>query len=249
MGQVESQDLSAGKYKASGALISIKRNNTMDGALQFSSLSEQVYSYLRRQMSEGNILPGSTIHIGDIAQQLGISKTPLRDALIHLEIEGFVEILPRRGVRVNELQIDDIKNAYDAIGLVEAFIVSSCIDRIKTAHLDKLEELNERMIADIKNNDFSRLFKTNLQFHHVYLDISDNTPLKKFILPIKHRLYDFPRQNYLSEWELRNCEEHKQFIDNLRKGNGEGAAKILKDIHWSFEFQKDFIYQFYKAGK
>ena len=220
----------------------------MDGELQFSSLSQQVYSYLRRQMSEGSILPGSTIYIGDIAQQLGISKTPLRDALIHLELEGFVEILPRRGVRVKKLEINDIKNAYDAIGLVEAFIVSSCIDRITSSHLEKLEELNEVMLSDIKISDFSRLFKTNIKFHNVYLDISDNSDLKKFILPIKHRLYDFPRQNYLREWELRNCEEHTRFIDNLRKGNGEGAAKILKDIHWSFEFQKTFIYQFYEAG-
>ena len=158
----------------------------MAGELKFSSLSEQVYSYLRRQMNQGSILPGSTINIGEIAKQLGISKTPLRDALIHMEIEGFVEIIPRRGVRVNELNIHDVKNAYDAIGLVEAFIVTTCIDKIDSRHIQKLEELNETMISDIKSNDFSRLFKTNLQFHNVYLDISDNEPLKKFILPIKH---------------------------------------------------------------
>jgi DNA-binding GntR family transcriptional regulator len=219
----------------------------MEGELKFSSLSEQVYSYLRRQMNQGSILPGSTINIGEIAKQLGISKTPLRDALIHMEIEGFVEIIPRRGVRVNELNIHDVKNAYDAIGLVEAFIVTTCIDKIDSTHIQKLEELNETMISDIKSNDFSRLFKTNLQFHNVYLDISDNEPLKKFILPIKHRLYDFPRQNYISEWELENCEEHRKFLNELKQGNGEDAAKILKDIHWSFEYQKDFILQFYGA--
>lgn len=223
------------------------RNNNMDGELQFSSLSEQVYSYLRRQMNQGTILPGSTINIGEIAKQLGISKTPLRDALIHLELEGFVEIIPRIGVRVNKLEIADVKHAYDAIGLVEAFIVTTCIDTIDSTHIQKLEELNETMIADIKRNDFSTFFQTNLQFHGVYIDISDNEPLKKFILPIKHRLYDFPRKNYISEWELNNCEEHRQFIENLKRGNGEGAAKILKDIHWSFEVQKDFIYQFYGA--
>ena len=102
---------------------------------------------------------------------------------------------------------------------------------------------------DIKKDDFSRLFSTNLQFHNVYLDISDNEPLKKFILPIKHRLYDFPRQNFISEWELNNCEEHRQFINHLKRGDGEGAAGILKDVHWSFEFQKDFIYSFYKFKK
>ena len=213
--------------------------------LEFSSLSDQVYSYLRRQMNQGTMLPGSTIHIGDIANQLGISKTPLRDALIQLECEGYVEILPRKGVRVNKLRIQDVKNAYAAIGLVEAFIVTSCIDKITPLHIKELEELNETIISDIKKEDFSRLFSTNLQFHNVYLEISDNEPLKKFILPIKHRLYDFPRQNYISEWELKNCEEHRQVISCLKKGDGGGAAKILRDEHWSYEYQQAFIYSFY----
>jgi len=219
----------------------------MNGKLKFSSLSEQVYDYLRKQMNQGELLPGSTINIGEIARQLGISKTPLRDALIHLELEGFVTILPRRGVCVNKLQIKDVKDAYDAIGLVEAFIVTECIQKIKLSHIQKLEELNEMMISDIQKNDFSRLFETNLKFHNVYLDVSDNAPLKRFILPIKHRLYDFPRHNYIREWELRNCDEHNQFLNHLKSGDPEKAAQCLKDIHWSFEFQKKYIYAFYET--
>lgn len=219
----------------------------MNGGLKFSSLSDQVYAYLRRQMNQGDLLPGSTINIGEIASQLGISKTPLRDALIHLELEGFVTILPRRGVRVNQLQIEDVKNAYDAIGLVESFIITECIDKITAAHIKKLEALNDKMIQDIEKNNFSQLFKTNLEFHNIYLDISDNDLLKKFIFPIKHRLYDFPRQNYIPEWEMRNCQEHTQFIEYIKAGNAIDAAAILKETHWSFEVQKDFIYAFYEA--
>ncbi len=217
----------------------------MDSALKFSSLSDQVYGYLRRQMYQGDLLPGSTINIGEIAKELGISKTPLRDALIHLEVEGFVTILPRRGVQVNQLQMMDVKNAYDTAGLVESFLVKECIDKINSTHIKRLEELNSTMLEDIKSSQFTRLFKMNLEFHNVYLDVADNDLLKKFIIPIKHRLYDFPRQNFIPEWELRNIKEHQQFIDALKKGDGDGAAKLLKDIHWSFEYQKEFIYQFY----
>ncbi|MCP4337932.1 MAG: GntR family transcriptional regulator [Desulfobulbaceae bacterium] len=219
----------------------------MNGALKFSSLSDQVYDYLRRQMNKGELIPGSTINIGEIAKQLGISKTPLRDALIHLEIEGFVSILPRRGVQVNELTIADVKNAYDAVGLVESFIVTTCIDKITPAHIQQLEELNMQMIEAVQVGDFSDLFEKNLEFHNVYIGVSDNEMLKKFILPIKHRLYDFPRQNYIKEWELRNSEEHAQLIEFLKQGNGNDAGAILKDKHWSFETQKDFIYSFYQV--
>jgi DNA-binding GntR family transcriptional regulator len=212
-----------------------------------TSLREQVYAYLRKQMNLGTLVPGSTINIGEMAKQLGISKTPLRDALIHLEVEGFVSILPRRGVRVNMLELADVKNAYNAIGMVEASIVLDCFNKIKPSHISKLEKLNEIMISDIGKNDFKRLFSTNLKFHDVYLDISDNELLKKFIVPIKQRLYDFPRKNYIKDWEMRNCIEHKTFINHLKTGNSKGAATTLKDVHWSFDFQQDFIKEFYKG--
>ena len=217
----------------------------MQVELNVLSLREQVYAYLRQQMSLGVLIPGSTINIGEIASQLGISKTPLRDALIHLEVEGFVTILPRRGVCVNVLTLGDVKNAYTAMGMVEASIVMDCFDRIDPSHISKLEKLNETMIQDVEKNYYERLFNTNVEFHNVYLDISNNDLIKKFILPTKQRLYDFPRQNYIKEWEIKNCEEHQQFIECLKKGKPEKAAKVLKDVHWSFEYQKKFIKKFY----
>ncbi len=217
----------------------------MNSQLNILSLREQVYTYLRNQMSLGVLVPGSTINIGKMASRLGISKTPLRDALIHLEVEGFVTILPRRGVCVNLLELRDVRNAYNAIGMVESSIVMDCFDRIEPSHISKLEELNKIMTQDVEKNDFTRLFNTNVQFHDVYLDISKNELIKKFILPIKQRLYDFPRQNYIYDWEIKNCDEHQQFINCLKQGKPQKAAKVLKDVHWSFEYQKNFIKKFY----
>lgn len=214
--------------------------------LNIISLREQVYDYLRRQMADGDLTPGATIHIGNMAEQLGISKTPLRDALIHLEVEGFVTILPRKGVKVNTLTLLDIKHAYDAAGIVESSIVLDCFDKITPAHILKMEKLNEKMIRDIEKNDFTDFFNTNLEFHDIYINISDNDLLKNFINPIKHRLYDFPRHNYLAKWEMRNCEEHRQFLDLLKAKDPLGAAKLLKNTHWSFNIQEKFIREFYK---
>ncbi len=221
----------------------------MVGTLKYESLSERVYQHLRLQMNSGGLTPGSTINIGEIAEQLGISKTPLRDALIHLECEGFVTILPRRGVLVNTLSIEDVRNAYDSIGLAEAHMIRENIDAITGSHIKKLEILNQKMISEIQSGDFSNLFESNLEFHNTYLDVSVNSMLKKFILPIKHRLYDFPRHNFIAEWELRNCGEHAEFITCLKTKDGEGAAHVLKNIHWSFETQEKYIYQFYEMNR
>ncbi len=220
----------------------------MANTLQYSSLSEHVYIYLRKQMNSGSLTPGSTINIGEIAKELGISKTPLRDALIHLESEGFVTILPRRGVLVNKLSMDDVRKAYDAIGLIEAHIIRESVDKITPAHISRLEELNQKMTNKIYAGDFTNFFENNLEFHHTFLTISDNEMLKKFILPIKHRLYDFPRQNFIPEWELKNGEEHARIIECLKNGDGIKAGQILQDEHWSFSFHKEYILSFYNAN-
>lgn len=217
----------------------------MKPRLNVLSLREQVYEYLRNEMITGGLVPGSTINLNKIAERLGISKTPLRDALIHLELEGFVSILPRRGVMVNALEMKDVKDAYDSIGIIEAAIVQDCFEKIKSAHISRLERLNEQMRKDIREDDFSKLFKTNLAFHDVVNSLSDNPLLEKFIFPIKHRLYDFQGQSYIPEWELRNCDEHDQFIGFLKERNPLEAARVLKDVHWSYKIQESFIRQFY----
>ncbi|WDP90244.1 MAG: GntR family transcriptional regulator [Desulfobacter sp.] len=221
----------------------------MTPRLNVLSLREQVYEYLRNEMITGGLVPGSTINLNRIAEQLGISKTPLRDALIHLELEGFVSILPRRGVMVNLLSLEDVKHAYGSIGIIEAAIVQDCFDRITPSHISRLERLNEQMRKDIKMDDFSSLFKTNLAFHDVVNTLSDNPLLEKFISPIKHRLYDFQGQSYIPAWELRNCDEHDQYIHALKQGIPGEAARVLKDIHWSYDVQKDFIKQFYAMSE
>ncbi len=218
----------------------------MGAIVNTKSLSEQVYAYLRSEMAYGKILPGSNINIAAIADKLGISKTPLRDALIQLQFEGFVSILPRKGVVVNTMTIEDVRKAYEAAGAVECDIVRANGHKIKKAHIDELKELNAKLRSDILHEDFSDYFETNLAFHEVYLRLSDNELLKEFIRPIKQRLYDFPRRKYyIKGWELRNCEEHEVFINYLEKGQWVLAGDYLRDVHWSFEVQESFILEFH----
>ena len=217
----------------------------MNQKLNVTSLSKQVYDHLLEQMNNGVFLPGSTINISKFSEQLGVSKTPLRDALIHLELEGFVTILPRRGVRVNVLSLKDVKNAYELIGAMEATVVMQCFDLITADHITKLENLNMKMIEQIKTNNYENYFKSNLAFHDVFMGLSDNELIKKTILPVKKRLYEFPTKVYISEWEKNNCEEHQQFVDCLKNQDPAGAASIMKDVHWSYKVQEDYILQFH----
>jgi len=62
---------------------------------------------------------------------------------------------------------------------------------------------------------------------------------------MKQRLYDFQRRPYLKEWEFRNCNEHDKFIDLIKQGSSLGAAQFMRDVHWSFSIQEEYIRKFY----
>ena len=213
--------------------------------LNIKSLREQVYEYLRDEISNGNLLPGATININEISQQLGISKTPLRDAVIQLEIEGFVTILPRRGVTVKKLTLQEVKDSYEIVGALEGSIILNNFDKIDRYHISRMENLNARQIMALNRKEYDDYYKLNLDFHNVFLDLSENESLKSIIRPYKQRLYDFPKRGYIEEWEFNNCMEHDQFIELIKKKDRIRASEFLRDVHWSFLVQEKFIRQFY----
>jgi DNA-binding GntR family transcriptional regulator len=109
--------------------------------LNLKSLREQVYDYLRNAISRGEILSGSFLDLNRIGRELGISRTPLRDALIQLETEGFVSILPRRGVLVSALTLDEIRHLYEIIGALEGVVIMEVRGRLGSGHFRRMRSL------------------------------------------------------------------------------------------------------------
>jgi DNA-binding GntR family transcriptional regulator len=214
--------------------------------LNTKSLKEQVYDFLRVQMERGELLPGSAIDMEETSRRLGVSKTPLRDALLQLESEGFVTILPRRKILVNGLTIDDIRNYYEIIGALESMALHSAFDRIGLAEVERMDRLNAEMDEAIAKDDFDLYYAKNLLFHDVFLRLSHNETLIRTVTNLKRRLYDFPRrQGFVKEWEQGSIGEHARLVDLIRSRDREGASAQIRDVHWSFEVQEPFIARYY----
>lgn len=223
---------------------------TTPGVLQLRSLREQVYEYLRDAINRGELDPGSFLDQTRLSETLGISKTPLRDALIQLETEGFVSILPRRGVVVNELTLEDIRHHYEIIGALEGVALMSVADQLGEPELAHMRSLNQAMVAAVHAGDFDTYYAKNLAFHDVFLELSANTALRRTVENLKHRLYDFPRrERFIADWEASSTREHAAFLDLLEAGDGRAAADFLRDVHWSFEVQQPFILRYYFPDK
>jgi len=217
--------------------------------LRATSLREKVYEFLRNQMNRGKLLPGVTVDLNSLSKELKVSKTPLRDALIMLERDGFIDILPRKGFKVRDLSIEEVRNMYEIIGTLEGMVIRKFFHRLGAEAVAKMERLNQRMIKAVTNDEFDKYYKLNLEFHNVYLRLSPNQEMRQYLDILKQRLYDFPRRSYIKEWEMHNCEEHAQFVGMVRAGVVEGAVSVMRDIHWSYSVQQEQIERFYKRVK
>jgi DNA-binding GntR family transcriptional regulator len=218
--------------------------------LQTRSLREQVYDYLRAQMARGGLQPGEFIDLNELAARLGVSRTPLREALLHLESQGFVTVLPRRGFRLNALTLDDIRHFYEIIGALEAAALKSVGPSLGPADFARMRALDSAMAEAVAARDFDRYYQANLAFHDVYLRRSDNGRLVSQVHLLKQRLYDWPRRETMVQaWEQHSVVEHEDFLALLERGALAEAAAHLQNVHWSFAVQERFIQAYYFAGR
>ena len=155
-----------------------------DGIKNGDSLRKRVYAYLRDKMESGSLLPGAAINLNEVSKELSISKTPLRDAMIRLEAEGFVTIWPRRGIIVNRLQLEDIKYLFEVIGALEVAMVRSVFDKFDELVLARMDALNADMRTTLAKEDLTTYSKAHWAFHDIFLELSQNVFVRRIITPI-----------------------------------------------------------------
>jgi len=227
--------------------LKMKKENSI---LFTKSLKEQVYEYLREEIHRHNLQPGSIINMDATSKKLGVSKTPLRDALFQLEMEGFVTIVPRRGIYVNRLTIDNIKEFYQVIGALESSALLSGFPNIKSPVINKMRQLITDMNQALGVDNFGLFYKKNLEFHDTYIYLSRNNTLIKIVTNLKKRLYEFPSQDkWIKAWEESSMLEHQELLRLIEAGKSREAADYIRRVHWSFSVQEKFIKKYYFENK
>ena len=205
------------------------------------SLRERVYRHLKEAISSGAIRYGQFLDQDAVCETLVVSKTPLRDALIRLEAEGFVTILPRKGVYINPITLSFIRSAYQIIGAVEADCLAEVFDSFTPYHILQLEASNTRRQECLQRGDYAACYAEDMRFHGLFLALSANELLARTLLPLHRRLCDFPRREHSSEWEALNLATHRRLVDSIRLGNRQAAVSILRTEHWSYDRHRKYF--------
>ncbi|HSV55762.1 MAG TPA: GntR family transcriptional regulator [Magnetospirillaceae bacterium] len=209
-------------------------------------LRERVYEYLKQVLAGGSLSPGAYLNLSALEAGLCLSRTPLRDALLRLEAEGFVTIHSRRGVLVNALNPDAVRNIYQIVGALEGAAAEEAAGLGGDDTWAKMESLNCGMREALTQDSFDEYYARNLTFHDSFISLSTNAELRSKVRILKERLYDFPRRKrYLRDWELASVQEHDQIISLFRRGDFHAASDYLRGTHWSYALQERYIHAYY----
>jgi DNA-binding GntR family transcriptional regulator len=193
------------------------------------TLHEKVVAKLRDLIVEGELAAGSRIAERELCERLGVSRTPLREALKVLASEGLVELLPNRGARVVEPTEADVENMFQVMGALEALSGALACRHITEAELAEISALHYQMLAHYARRQLPDYFRLNQAIHEAIMEAARNPVLKATYLGLATRIRRARYVANMSEerWAAAVA-EHEALLKALVARDGEAAARILK---------------------
>ena len=204
-------------------------------------LRQQIFDFLYAQIEKGTLVPGSNINVKQLTRELNVSRTPLREALAQLEIQGLVTIRPQRGVVINALTYEELVDIFEILGALESQALATVFDQIDNQIICAMDRCNQEMIQAVNNGQSKQFHEKNIHLHSQFLDLSANSVLKTTVSNLKLRLFGFAVKRYRKRFKEAIIREHDLFIDMLRSGQKEKAVSFLKEVHWKFNYPENFI--------
>lgn len=211
-------------------------------AIRAESLTDQVYSLLEREIVAGRMKPGERIREKELAERLGISRTPIREALLKLEMAGIVVCNSRRSYNVRILTGDDISEVFDILGILEGAAVASLREKTSAEDLALLAHYNDKMAETAKSKDFHAFGAWNENFHDVFMSKSKNRSLLEVCDLIRRRIYVFPvRPHAVSHLIEQSVREHLEIIRIARTGDYAAMGAYFRDVHWNYRVHLPYV--------
>jgi DNA-binding GntR family transcriptional regulator len=185
---------------------------------------------IRDAIADGRLEPGRRLKEEELARELGISRTPVREALLVLQTEGVLESAPNRGATVRAYEADDLDDLYQLRAVLEGFAARRAATRISAQDVTKLRESCERFVALRADADVAELVRENMLFHDVILEAASSERLTQMVrkvvqLPLVYRSYYW----YSPEQKLISEHYHRQLTSAMAGRDAERAGIVMKE--------------------
>lgn len=198
------------------------------GRIARPSLHEAIVSRVRDMIIEGLLAPGSRIHEGRLGEELGVSRTPLREALKYLASEGLLDLSPGRGALVRQFSAKDVQDTLAVIGHMEGMAGRLACEKASDAEIREVREFHDRMMEMYRARDRLPYFKLNQAIHSAILRLSKNDSLAYVhgILQARLRRIRYIGNEGPEKW-AGAVADHEEMMAALEARDGERLAAAM----------------------
>lgn len=189
--------------------------------LDHPNIGSRVYHTLYRQIVDHRLKPGARLKEEHLTKELGISRTPLRDAITRLVKDGYLDVEPRRGARVKKFSAKDVNEIYDIRKALESMAIRLAIGHIAPQALKQLK-------GQFRGQDVRDIQKADRELHNLIIMNSGNKRLIEMLVNLYKLICIFRREGYQSPLRSKNASyQHLRIIDALLMGNAALAEKEM----------------------
>lgn len=205
--------------------------------IRSKTLSDHVYHVLRARIGRGLYDAGQFIREQEISEALGVSRTPVREALARLASEGLLERIPHRGFRVSVEPLVDALELYPIVGSLDLLAGKLAFPNLTDADFAELERINAELASVIRAGDTARAVDLNYAFHRHISERSGNSRLAAMLDDLRTRILPWEMWYFenVEDPEHQSVDEHAEILAAVRAGDFDRAASIFEsNMFWTY---------------
>ncbi|GFO86346.1 MULTISPECIES: GntR family transcriptional regulator [Anaerostipes] len=196
---------------------------------EYLPLRDVVFNTLRQAIITGEFAPGERLMEIALANRLGVSRTPVREAIRKLELEGLVVMIPRKGAEVAKITEKDLRDVLEVRSSLEELAAELAAERMNDEVKEKLEKALKEFEEAIESDDNAAIADSDVDFHDVIFEATGNARLIQIINNLREQMYRY-RLEYVKDTEYHTVllNEHRELAKAMVEGRKEDARKIMK---------------------
>ncbi len=194
----------------------------------FLPLRDVVFNTLRKAILRGNLEPGERLREIHLADKLGVSRTPIREAIRKLELEGLVVMIPRKGAVVAEITEKSLRDVLEVRRALEALAVRLACEKILDEEVEELKASAKAFEKALETGDVTAFAEADVKFHDIIYRATDNQRLIQLLYNLREQMYRY-RVEYLKREDSHEMllQEHQEIIDTIEQRDEERAVKAV----------------------
>lgn len=199
--------------------------------MEHLSLKESAYKIIKEKLLNLEFEPGSRIREDLLAQEISMSRTPVREAINQLSAEGLITNIPRKGIFVIQLTQQEISDFLDIREALETLAIENCIKKIDQDHLVLLENIIDEFEESLVKENYKKCNKLDSRFHLEIAEVSNNKKLIEFLAEIEDFMHIARAIEKKTQPKLKNeltLIEHKAILEAIKNNNSEGARDAVR---------------------